>query len=221
VPIKKILRDLLAEGNFEQIADTAAERRRVLPSLVSLTYDADPLIAWRAVEGLGIAAQRVAKDDPDFVREHLRRLYWLISEESGGICWHAPAAMVEIVRYEPELFAEYLSIVVYLIPNMAEEDLEHFRATALWAVGRLGSLAGKHIGDLYIEIVTALDNSDPQVRGTAAWCLGKVGKSTALADRADLLSDKGPVAIYEDGSLERTTVGVLAQRVLAAGSLRE
>ena len=104
---------------------------------------------------------------------------------------------------------------------MAEEDLKHFRATALWAIGRLGSLADKHIGDLYTEIVAALDNSDPQVRGTAAWCLGQVGRATALADRADLLSDEGPVAIYENGSLERTTVGVLAQRVLAAGPVGE
>jgi methylated-DNA-[protein]-cysteine S-methyltransferase len=90
VPLKTKLRELLAEGHFEGIVEMAVEKRRVLGSLVSLTYDRDPQIGWRAVEALGLAARRVAKNDPGYVREHVRRLYWLISEESGGICWHAP-----------------------------------------------------------------------------------------------------------------------------------
>jgi methylated-DNA-[protein]-cysteine S-methyltransferase len=215
VPIKTILREALAEGQFERIAELAAEKRRVLASLVSLTYDADPQIGWRAVEALGVAARRVSEFDPDYVREHLRRLYWLISEESGGICWHAPAAMAEIVRCEPDLFADYLPIVIFLIPNMAEEDLDHFRADALWAIGRLGSLAGDYFTELHTAVASALDDPDPQVRGTAVWCLGQVGQAVILADRSELLSDEGPVALYEDGSLERTSVGALVRRALS------
>ncbi len=216
MPIKTTLRDLLEEGHFERIADLAAERRRVLPSLVSLTFDADPQIGWRAVEALGLAAQRVAQDDPDYVREHLRRLYWLISEESGGICWHAPEAMAEIVRHEPSLFADYLPIVVFLILNLAAEDLEHFKAGTLWAIGRLGPLAGDHLEDVHGAVAAALDDPDPQVRGTAAWCLGRVGQASTLADRSDLLSDDGAVALYKDGSIERTSVADLVRRALSA-----
>ncbi len=215
MPIKTILREALAEGQFERIAELAAEKRRVLASLVSLTYDADPQIGWRAVEALGVAARRVSEFDPDYVREHLRRLYWLISEESGGICWHAPAAMAEIVRHEPKLFADYVPIVIFLIPNMAEEDLDHFRADALWAIGRLGSLAGDYFTELHTAVASALDDPDPQVRGTAVWCLGQVGQAVILADRSELLSDEGPVALYEDGSLERTSVGALVRRALS------
>ncbi len=215
VEIKARLRELLAQVDFEGIAEMAAEKRRVLGSLVSLTYDPDPQIGWRAVEALGVAARRVAEDDPEYVREHLRRLYWLISEESGGICWHAPAAMAEIVRREPNLFADYVPIVIFLISNLAEEDLDHFKADALWAIGRLGSLAGDHIAGVHTALGSALDDPDPQVRGTAVWCLGQVGQATVLADRSDLLSGEGLVTLYEDGSLERTSVGALVRRALA------
>jgi len=216
VPLKTTLRGLLEERHFGQIADLAAERRRVLPSLVSLTFDADPQIGWRAIEALGVAAQRVAQDDPEFVREQLRRLYWLISEESGGICWHAPEAMAEIVRHEPSLFADYLSIAVHLITSIEEEDLEHFRAGTLWAIGRLGPLAGDHVDSVHGAVTAALDDPDPQVRGTAVWCLGRVGQASTLTDRSDLLSDDGAVALYIDGSLERTSVAELARRALSA-----
>lgn len=214
MPLKSKLRELLAEGSFEEIAEMAAERRRVLGSLVALTYDSDPQIGWRAVEALGLAARRVADDDPEHVREYLRRLYWLISEESGGICWHAPAAMAEIIRHKPSLFPDYVPIVVFLILYLAEEDLDHFMTDVLWAIGRLGPIASDHIEEVHPAIVSALDDPDPQVRGTAVWCLSRVGSSMAVEARSDLLADEGPVALYEDGSLEHTSVAMLVRRVL-------
>jgi HEAT repeat protein len=216
VQIKTRLRGLLELGQFDSIAQVAIDKRRVLPLLVSLTFDSDPRIGWRAIEALGVAAQRVAQDDPDFVREQLRRLYWLISEESGGICWHAPEAMAEIVRHEPELFADYLSIAVHLITSIEEEDLEHFRAGALWAIGRLGPLVGDHIEGVHNAVSAALGDPDPQVRGTAAWCLGRVGRASDLEGRSDLLADDGAVAHYETGSLEQTSVGELVRRAISA-----
>ena len=184
----------------------AVPKKRVLGSLVSLTFDPNPLIGWRAVEAMGLAASRVAQHDPQYVRNHLRRLYWLLSEESGGICWRAPEAMAEIVRHQPNLFADYIPIVVSLLVSMAEEDLDHFRPGALWAIGRLGPACGDHLQAVLSAITSALEHSDPQVRGMAVWCLGRVGQSKLLADRPDLLRDEEPVDLYENGRLNRTSV---------------
>jgi HEAT repeat protein len=215
VQIKSRLRELLEQGRFDTIAQLASEKRRVLGILVSLTFDMDPQIAWRAVEALGTAARRVAADDPDYVREHLRRLYWLISEESGGICWRAPEAMAEIVRHNAALFADYIPIIVFLVLNMAEEDLAHFKAGTLWAIGRLGSLAADHVEEVRDVVMAALDDPDPQIRGTAAWCLGELGQTEVLADRPDLLADEAPVTFYEGESLELTSVAALVGRTLS------
>ena len=196
----------------------AVRRKRVLGSLVSLTYDADPRISLRAVEAVGAAASRVAEDDPDHARGLLRRLLWLMSEESGGVCWRAPEAMAEIVRRKPEMFADYIPIVVSLIVSLEEEDLAHFRAGTLRAIGRLAAVAGDNVQAITPAVTSALIDSDPQVRGMAVWCLREVGLAELLADRPELLSDEGPVDLYEDGLLSRTTVSHLVQRALSDGS---
>ena len=190
----------------------ALQKKRVLGGLVSLTFDVDPRIGWRAVEAMGAAADRVAEHDPQFVRNHLRRLYWLTSEESGGICRHAPQAMAEIVRRRPALFADYAAIVVSLLTEMADEDLDLFRPGILWAIGRLGAVAADHIPDVAAEITSALDHPDSQVRGMAVWCLTQLGQAKLLAGRPELLDDQGPVDLYEDGNLNRTRVSHLLSK---------
>ncbi|MHC4082909.1 MAG: DVU0298 family protein [Planctomycetota bacterium] len=214
--MKKRLRQLLEQRDTNGITALAADRRRTLGVLTSLTYDADPQIVWRAIEAMGLAASRIAQDDPEFVREHLRRLLWLISEESGGQCWRAPEAMAEVVRHRPDLFGDYAPIVVFLLREMAEEDLEHFRPGILWAIGRLGTLAGDHVGEVLPAITAALDDSDPQARGMAVWCLERLGRADLLAGRPDLAEDEDPVDLYEDGRLEHTSVGRLSRRVLGS-----
>ena len=214
MPLKDTLHDLLVRGSLEQVAELAQRKKRVLGSLVSLTYDPDPLISWRAVETMGLACDRLADTDPGSVRQHLRRLYWLITEESGGICWRAPEAMAEVIHHRPKLLADFLPIVVYLIQEMAEEDLDHFRPGVLWAIGRLGPACGDHIPNIIDAIAGALGDPKPQVRGLAVWCLAAVGEVEYVKSRPGLLSDDGPVELYEGRHLIQTRVNSLVHRVV-------
>jgi hypothetical protein len=207
--LKRTLRRLLVERRLEEIADLAARSRRVLGDLVPLTFDPDPGIAWRAVVAMGRAAARIADDDPAFVREQLRRLHWLMQEESGGVCWRAPEAMAEIVSRRPELFAEYVPIVAHFLVELAPEDLRHFRAGVLWAIGRMGAPARAQVAEVGPAMVAALDDPAPQVRGMAVWALTRVGETAALARRSDLVADVGPVELFDGEELTRTTVGAL------------
>lgn len=217
---KRALRALLELGLMEDVARMAGNTHRVLGSLVPLTFDPDPLIGWRAVEAMGVAARVIAERDADFVREHLRRLHWLLSEESGGTCWRAPEAMAEIVRQRPDRFGDYVPIVTTLLVEMAPEDLEPFRAGILWAIGRPGPLAADGLDDVLPAVVAALDHAEPQVRGMAVWCLGATGRTGLLSEWPALRHDGGIVMLYENGALHRTTVGrlVIRMRDGAAGT---
>ena len=188
VTMKKHLRELLEHRRTDEIAGLARSKRRALGILVSLTFDRDPVIGWRAVEAMGAATDLIAPEDPDGVRDLLRRLHWLLSEESGGICWHAPEAMAEIVARRPDMLGDYVPIVVSLIQEMAVEDLDHFRAGILWAIGRLGPVAEKPLDAVLGTIEACLDHSDPQVRGMAVWCLGQCGRPERLAQRRERLA---------------------------------
>jgi len=211
--MKRILKQLLADGRLEEVARLAEERAGVLGALVPLTFDPDPLRAWRAVEAMGLAAARIATTSPAAVREHLRRLMWLMTEESGGLCWRAPEAMAEIIRRCPGGYADYIPIVVNLLAEMAEEDLAHFRAAVLWAIGRLGPLVGGEITGVLPQVTAALGHPDAQVRGMAVWALLECGLSDVVRASEVLALDDGSVELYEDGNLAHTTVAALAGRV--------
>ena len=216
--MKRELRRLLAERRLDDVTTLAEGKRRTLGKLLALTFDRDPEIGWRAVEAMGVVAARLASHNPEAVREHLRSLLWLLSEESGGICWHAPEAMAEIVARSPTEFADFVPIIVHMVEETAEEDLGHFRPGMLWAIGRLGATGAKEANDVLPTVVAALDHADAQVRGMAVWTLDRLGHGDLIAGHGDLLEDEGTVALYENGTLNRTTVAVLARRAVGAPS---
>lgn len=209
--MKKHIRELLVERRVEEIVDLAAEKKRVLGILVSLTYDPDPELAWRAVTTMGAAADRVADFNSDFVRSHLRRLFWLLNEESGGVCWYAPQAIAEIIRRRPRVWADQFPLLVTLITSMAEEDLELFRPAVLWALGRVAPVAGAEIETVLPDIAACLDDKDPRSRGMAVWCLIQAGRRDLFSERTDLLSDNEPFSLFENDLLEQTTVAALVK----------
>ncbi|MFC1791615.1 DVU0298 family protein, partial [Gemmatimonadota bacterium] len=112
--LKTTLRSLLQDGELEEIAQLATGKKRVLGSLVSLTFDDDPQVVWRAIEAMGMAAERLSPSSPHYVKEHMRRLYWLITEESGGVFWRAPECMAELAVRMPRLLASHIPIAFHL-----------------------------------------------------------------------------------------------------------
>ena len=83
--LKQNLRTLLVEGKLEDVADLASQRKRVLGILISLTFDSDQQVIWRAIEAMGMAVEQVAASHKSAAKEHMRRLYWLITEEAGAV----------------------------------------------------------------------------------------------------------------------------------------
>lgn len=206
--MKRELRRLLAEKQFEEIARVAEKKKRVLGVLVSLTYDADRLIAWRAAEAQGWAAARISRTNPEFVRSHLRRLHWLLSEESGGICPLAPQAMAEIVARTGGDVADYAPITVNLITDMAKEDLDAgFRVAVLWAIGRLAGVARAAVEPVLPEVERWLGDPDPTVRGLAAWSISRAGHPELAARHRVAEGDRTPVEIYQDGDFQTAGPG--------------
>lgn len=206
--MKRQLRGLLANGRFDEIVEVAGRSKRVLSLLTSLTYDPAPLIAWRAVEASGLVSARVAEDDPDFVRDHLRRLFWLLIDESGGIAWRAPEAIGEIIRSRPHELSSFIPMLLALL-EMEPEDLVQFQAGTLWAIGRLAEVVPAAIEPLAAALLSYLKDPDPQIRGLAVWCLGKLRKAGRLSLEDALDAEDGPVDLYTEGAMIRTSVAEL------------
>jgi hypothetical protein len=210
---KDQLRNCLISQDYDTIVQMAGTTTRVLSFLTALSYDDDRLTSWRAIEAIGLAAARIADDDPEPVRVHLRRMQWLLNDESGGIGWRLPEAMGEIIHHRPRLFSEFVSIVITLF-DLEEEDVAKFRPGILWAIGRMAQVMPEIDRELAMPwVIPCLDALDPQTRGMAVWCLGYLGSVEHLIARDALLQDEGPVELYVDGQLTYTSVATLVREL--------
>lgn len=214
--LKEDLSDWLQVGDFARISQCAAEQKRVLSVLTGLTYHPDPLIAWRAVQGLGIAARQIAGRDPEYVRIHLRRFIWLVNDESGGIGWRAPEAIGEVITQCPGQFDEFIPPLFHLL-DLEEEDAPRFRAGVLWAIGRVSTVRPGAVLQVLDLVSACLADPDPQVRGLALWALAKSRQTVSVDVLEKLSQDHSPVWIYQDGTLIYFSVAELAALAAQSG----
>lgn len=210
------LRCWLGANDRSSLLDYACHHKRTLSYLTALTYDPEPLIAWRALDAIGrVAEQAAANGDLEWVRNHLRRCQWLLSDESGGIGWRAPEMMGEIVRRLPEALADFIPLVALLLFDMEDEDALRFKNGHLWAVGRIAQVRPRGMEAGQPWALLALEDADSQTRGLGLWCLAQFpaelrpeGLQTCLPA---LLKDQGQVQIFDGENLVETNVSALAE----------
>lgn len=201
--------ELLQAAQFADIVELAAHNKRLLSLLTAQSYQPDRLLSWRAVQAFGLASQRIATYDAEYVRNHLRRQFWLLSDESGGIGWRAPELIGETLRGCPGRFEEFVSPLIYLL-DMEAEDASRFRPGALWAIGRIAPGRPGVIPLALPLVLPCLSDADPQARGMALWCVQQLGFRGLIPNLADLRTDFSLVEIYQDGHLRPITVAELA-----------
>lgn len=209
----EVLRLWLSRADFKTIVDYAGLHKRTLSFLTALTYDQEDLISWRAVEALGLAASRIAVGDAEYVRGHLRRLFWMLTDESGSIGWRAPESIGEIIRQQPDLFEEFIPILLNLM-DAESEDALRFRAGWLWGMGRLAMVRPDEVRATLSWITSSLDDSDPQIRGMAVWSIGEMEYPLPAERARDLLSDQEKVKLYFSPDIKTIRIGDLARSLV-------
>lgn len=203
------LREWLLRGDMQEIQAYAENNRRVLSFLTALTYDRDPQVAWNAVRALGLSAALIADSDPEYVRVHLRRLTWLLNDESGGIGWRAPESLAALIAAKPELFAEFVPIFLSIL-DMEPEDAIHFRLGALWGLGLLATHFPEQVKSRQQYLAYCLTDEDPQIRGLAVWCLRRLDILSQYASTLDILADQGEFDLFTGEKLVHTSIAQIA-----------
>ncbi|CCO08113.1 DVU0298 family protein [Desulforamulus hydrothermalis] len=204
--LREATEKLLSRHQHEELADLAVQNRAAVKYLFRCFYHPYGLRRWQAIEGLGRVAEALALKEPESVREIIRRLLWSMNDESGNSNWSAPEAVGEIIYRRPDLFGEFVPIVV----NAAAEEIFH-RGIA-WALGRIGQRRPDLVQEFIPLLINSLTHPAAEVRGYAAWALGQLGSSarSALTELNRLLDDRSEVEMYEDGGLAIRQVAYLA-----------
>lgn len=207
--MKKEVLSLLEKQDYNKLISLSSGNKKILSILISLFYDKKSVIAWRAIESIGLISKEFSKLNPEFIRNFVGRLLWMIRDESGGIGWSSPEILGEIVRNNPGLYSDIATVIVSF------HDEPFLRAGILRAIGRMGKISAE-IFDYAVPVaLTYLKSPDPVVRGYAAWALGEIEASEAVSEIKKLGADNNQIIFYEDGELKDKTVGEMAEKAVA------
>lgn len=198
---KDRIQEWLSANDLEPISALALTDKSVIKPLISLSYDKENVLSWRAMEALGLVAGQLSKDKIEVIRDAIRRLLWSMGEESGGIGWSAAEMLGEIIMNNPEAFSDIVPIV------WSFKDEEMFRAGVVRAYGRIGSVRPDLVLFALPEMRLLLNDPDPNVRAQAAWALGVLKDKDSVQEFTALSKDEAVVDFYEEGELHKSTVG--------------
>jgi len=172
--------ELLGSKDFEQVLIELRKipPRKAINSLISVFYNSDPELRSKAISAFGQVVADLANEDMEAARIVIRRLMWMLNDESGGIGWGAPEAMAEAMACHPRLAEEYVHILFsYIREDGNFLEYEPLRRGALWGIGRLAQI----YPEMLIELEAAkyirpyLEDDDVSSRELSALALRMLG----------------------------------------------
>ncbi len=202
------LRRILADRDHHALLSWARGEPHAARTVFSALFEADDLLRWRAIEALGILAGQESREDLERVREWLRRLLWNMNDESGGLMWHGPEAIGEILVNVHRLIPEF----VMILHSFHQE--EPFEAGTYAALARLAELDPEPVRPFVPFLCKGLEDPEPRIRASAARFLALVGeRQEDHAAWGDVLAEDTPIQVYDHelGELGTTTVGAHAR----------
>ncbi|WP_415719112.1 DVU0298 family protein [Maridesulfovibrio sp.] len=220
--IKKEVMDALESENweteFEGLMEKHSMQALVAPLFASLCAPA-VIVRWHGITCFGKVISRMVKEDTARARIVMRRIMWMLNEESGGCAWGVPEAMGEISAVNETMAAEYGKILLSY-SHEDEEGPENFLEFptllrgAVWGVARLAQDRPQIAAQATKDMIRFLSYPDPVIQGSACWALGGL-KAVESVKKLEALTDNDTVIdIYKDSSLQSVTVGRLAQEAL-------
>jgi len=211
---KKLVRELVESRQLTQLQELAKREKRVVGVLCSLLYEQDDHFRWRAIEALGSVAATVADTDLQSVRELVRRLEWLMNDESGGAGWHSPEAMAAIVVNVPPLLDTFGILLASYLRDVGLSRGAH------WAVAAVSKVRPDLFTDNVDDLTESLESNDPFIRGYAVIALASIAGDTLAEQTSNIRDDPGTLELYtrDTGELRTTTVGALVRLLTPTGS---
>lgn len=199
---------LLEENNTAGLIAYAKKDPSLFRTLISLGYDKQSVLSWRAIEVLGLAAGEISKTHPEKIRNLAQRLLWMLREESGNNPWSAPDMLGEIVRNNPEGFAD----LVPIIASFHDEEILH--QGVLRAMVRIGEVIPDLVSEQGQLARMYLGHRDPVVRAYAIQLAGILCRDDLREAVTLLLQDETEVLLYADGEFIPHTLHALAAEAI-------
>ena len=204
---KELVRQYAAENRRGELIALAQEDTRVMNELKRVLYTTDEALRWQVIDMLGEVGAEVAVRRPDIVSKLISNLLQSAAAP-GASAWGALEAAGTVISSNPSLFGEFSPALLSFLQN---RDL---RKEVTWAVGKVASVRPDLVKYAFRTVWSFLMDSDPTLRGYAAWALGNIGYEDVLEDLEKLGTDDEKLLIFRGGRLEETTVALLSKEAI-------
>lgn len=205
---KKEVKRLVEENKPDELIAIAEQDTRVITALQKLLYSVDEIIRWRTIKMLGMIAEKLGDKIPGSISNLLRRLLSATDDTSSGSGWGAIETIGEIVNSRPDLFGEFTQpLISFLEKGQNKKEVT-------WAIGKIAEKKPELVKYVFLDFISFLNDPDATVRGYAAWSLGNIGKQEAKENLKNLENDKSQVSIFENGEINKKTVGQIATEAI-------
>lgn len=209
-PVKMEITALLRCNDFSSLIDLLSSIKNPFGVLQSLAYDQDEEIKWRAIKAVGIAAGIMAQNNIEKVRDRIRRLLWLMNDESGGLGWHSPEMIGEILVNEPSLIDEYASLLVAFVNE------EPFERGSHHAIYRVATVAPEAFNEWIEDLTESLDHSDIYIQAFSILALGEIDPVRIKKVEGKFSGETEKIRIFDfdTGQFETTDLKSVIRKVL-------
>jgi len=202
--LKSKILEILDSKNFKKEISFLIEMysAKMITPLFSASYNSSKEIRWHAVSSFGYLAKYLAENDSSKITEIIRRCIWMLTEESGGIPWNAPAIMGEIMANSREA-AQVFSSILFSYVDEPEDEPENFldnlqlRISSYWGIFRLSQILPEFVIENEKIIMQRLEREDnPEALVLLCLTATNIGLSERLTKMKTLSSDARRVELY-------------------------
>jgi len=188
VYLKREVWEILEKEDINSVLSSLYQlpHTKIVSHLIAAFLHPKEEIRWKAIIGFGYIVSQIAKKDMEKARIIIRRLIWMLNEESGGMAWGVPEGFAEALYNHTGLKNEYLSIFVSYIwdPGDAQkykaDNYLEFPPAQRGVIWGLGRLAQKYRNELLEKEVHhhiykhLINSSDLAVKFLSLWSLNNL-----------------------------------------------
>lgn len=213
--LKSKVFEILGPENFQESVISLIETytTKMITPLFSASYNPSKNIHWHAISSFGYLAKHLVPENLPKTRDMVRRCIWMLTEESGGIPWNAPAIMGEIMANSSDMAGEFSAILLSYV-DQPEKGPENFldtlelRISAFWGIFRLSQTFPEFVRNNERIIIQRMEReNDPDSLALLCLAAANAGLDTSLANSEKLVSDTRQVELYVDEKFSILTPG--------------
>ena len=187
----KRLSHAVEQRDWETIEVLAGRRGRLLGKLFAMTFTADEVRAWHAIEAIGIASKAKAGRNSETIRDFMRRCIWSMNDESGELGWRSPEIMGEVLYRVPSLIPEYAHLMFHYF------DESPFERGAVHAVMRIAPMAPELLEAHRIQLNRMSRHENATIRLLSVTAMNRAGVDVPSRTWQTLRFDASPVTVYD------------------------